>query len=57
MYGQCAQGVPRLVMTARGVTIFVLNECVGKKSLPEKKFEKRLPVKLYVVEVFSNFIV
>ena len=29
MCRQCAQGVPRLVMTAQGVTIFVLNECMG----------------------------
>ena len=57
MYGQCQQGVPSLVMTAQGVTIFVLSGCVGKKSWPEKRFEKSLPVKLYVVEVFSNFIV
>ena len=29
MYGQRAQGVPRLVMMAQDVTIFLLNECVG----------------------------
>ena len=26
---QCAQGVPCLVMTTQGVTIFVLNGCMG----------------------------
>ena len=29
MSRQCAQGVPRLVVTAQGVNIFVLNGCVG----------------------------
>ena len=29
VYGQFAQGVPRLVMTAQGVTIFILDGCVG----------------------------
>ena len=28
MCRQCSQGVPRLVMTAQGVAIFVLNGCM-----------------------------
>ena len=29
MCRQCSQGVPRLVMSAQGVAIFVLNGCMG----------------------------
>ena len=29
MCGQCTQGAPCLVMTAQGITIFVLNGCMG----------------------------